>query len=363
MMLARKIGVLFSCMLCFASCERNFSDGLYGLHDTRIAFAPGTHSETDALHIIRPDGSDMQRITELADDDSMYVGHILWSPDGQTIAYSLWRTVAPAEYAGALKLISPDGSDKRILFEVDGLIYLWGYSPDGRYLLFEYVAGQSRDRILVVLSVTGELLAEYEGGTWFTSASWSPDGRFIAFKKSSDPAGQQFKQSKVYLADPAFSEVDLLTDEPLQEIYGITWSPDGQKVIYNVAERTPETTRRVNYQVRLSERVQRTFLAQTSWMLYPELPVFSPNGQRLALLAGNPTQLYVGNADGSNVVQITDARGWHSEPQWRNNSRTIFFRRNVPGSTIWRINTDASDLRQVTPLIEGSHGLDYAVSP
>jgi Tol biopolymer transport system component len=117
-----------------------------------------------------------------------------WSPTGDRLAFDGWSDQDPA-LTGAYTSAS-DGSDlKQIVASPDGRHYIpMGYSPDGRLLLLfregrPDVGREHAGDLFVVDSGGGEALQVNPVGTvlfgfdivGFNPASWSPDGRSVAF--------------------------------------------------------------------------------------------------------------------------------------------------------------------------------------
>jgi Tol biopolymer transport system component len=123
------------------------------------------------LHVVRPDGSGLRRLTRIVADPQ-------WSPDGQTIAFA-------REFVGdrsGVYVVDVDGGPVRRLarFPDGSDLAVSGFSRDGESILVGDHAG-----IALVPAVGGPL-------RWLTRASddrraaWSPDGTKIAFLRRTE---------------------------------------------------------------------------------------------------------------------------------------------------------------------------------
>ena len=101
--------------------------------------------------------------------------------------------------------------------------------------------------------------------------------------------------------------------------------------------------------------------------LFPDLVVdeaaFSPDGTRVALVIsdsdGDPTvtyaaredgEIYVANADGSDLTRLTDNRASDDILHWTPDGTRLSFRSNRDGElALYTMNADGSDARQITP--------------
>lgn len=111
----------------------------------------------------------------------------------------------------------------------------------------------------------------------------------------------------------------------------------------------------------------RMFYLQTDGTLIHEWSAFggfvdlSPDGQKIAFMwnggiLGNPTHIYVANADGSEITRLTDIHGY--APVWSPDSTRIVFAswkdQSQPSSyALYMVNGDGSGLRRIS---------DYATS-
>jgi len=87
-------------------------------------------------------------------------------------------------------------------------------------------------------------------------------------------------------------------------------------------------------------------------------PAYSPDGHRIAFIAGGTpggtNQVFVMDADGQNVRQVTTSATAKQDPTWAPDGNTIAYSANsfdVDGQTdleIWAVNADGSGARQIT---------------
>jgi TolB protein len=76
-------------------------------------------------------------------------------------------------------------------------------------------------------------------------------------------------------------------------------------------------------------------------------PEFSPDGEKI-VMGGNAEGLYVANADGTNVTQITSGRD--GDPDWSPDGTKILFTRSTPTANreLWTVNPDGTNEVQLT---------------
>ncbi|MFT7378160.1 MAG: dipeptidyl aminopeptidase/acylaminoacyl peptidase, partial [Sphingobacteriales bacterium] len=98
-------------------------------------------------------------------------------------------------------------------------------------------------------------------------------------------------------------------------------------------------------------------------------PTISPDGKLvvygvkvndIAQNKGN-TNLYIMNADGSGVNQLTNFKGSEFNVTWRPDGKKIGFLSAESGSVqVWEVNTDGTQPRQITKIEEGINGFSYS---
>jgi len=237
--------------------------GVRGIFDTEIAFSatPG-RGKNKEIYVVGLDGQDPRPITS----NRSFNLFPRWSPDGDSLAYTSFRTGVPVIYMRSLQ----DGSERALVKfgttkspgcfssggdslyasvsqEGNSDIYrvrvrdssaervVGGYgievspsiSPDGKKIAFVSNRGGS-PQIYVrdIDSLSGERRVSYAGG-YSTSPSWSPDGgNRIAFTSQS---GGRFS---IYTVNANGSDQRLLASGD-GDCTDPSYSPDGRYVVYS----------------------------------------------------------------------------------------------------------------------------------
>ncbi len=152
------------------------------------------------------------------------------SPDGKRIAF-----YQSEEMSSQIMVADVDGTNLKQLTE--GPYFNWTprWSPDGRQLLFETTrnetpatSGGGGQRDIYVMDADGKNQTNLTPKSYGHNASWSPDGKHIAYMKygaiftmkSDGSEKKNISRSKVRDSEPA-------------------WSPDGQWIAFT---RTPENS-------------------------------------------------------------------------------------------------------------------------
>ena len=175
------------------------------------------------------------------------------------------------------------------------------------------------------------------GGLFFQiEPAWSPDGRKIAFVSGRDGVGHLF----VMQADGTGTK--RLTNTK-QDDGRPSWSPDGKYIVFG----REGALFRMPAAGGPAERVGEGPGSAAD-------PVYSPDGKLIAYDYRKPgfsiREVYVMNADGSGIRQLTKLRQVSGLPAWSPDGTRIAFQSNARGGhyEIYTIRVDGTGLAQVT---------------
>ena len=143
--------------------------------DSRALVFESTLPGVFSIYTINIDGTGLRRLTP----DSANNEQAHWSPNGRRIVFS-------SDRAGHLDLylMDPDGSDiVRLTTTAGGGYYQASFSPDGRWIAFQGRPDnhETRDRLYVIASDGSGLRQLTDSTVGAEGPQWSADGRTITF--------------------------------------------------------------------------------------------------------------------------------------------------------------------------------------
>jgi hypothetical protein len=303
----------------------------------------------------------------------------VWSPDGSRIAFvRSARVETPTDggnFAGqGIYTVSALGGAERKLLDIDTYDQI-SMSPDGKWLALarrepgDPSRGGTRFSAIFVLPLEGGEPRRVSSPreAFDMAPAFSPDGHRLAWAEC-----HRFNQYSCDLyiqelgkdASPSGSPRQVTREA--EEIYGITWGRDGRSLIYSAAHsiHTPYLWR-VDADGRQSPRrlevagpmafapsvssvanrlvFEKSVVDVDIWrwragagmepLIISSLrdfnPQYSPDGTRIAFCsdrAGEGTEIWIAQADGSGPVQLTNGLGRNQgSPQWSPDGRWIAF--------------------------------------
>jgi len=268
-----------------------------------IAFVASTGEHND-ISSSRTDGSGRVQLTRGGNDEYCPT----WSPDGRTIALvGEQPSTSPITGGSWIEVISAAGQ-KRWQIEAKGGCPAW--SPDGRWLAYFHDTDSGLDLNIVGANGRGNrrLAAKVDHRLGEGVPAWSPDSRELAYMNEGDA-------SKFLIR---FVGVDGARQPPLEvkqapsfcsdycELYaaGMIWAP-GKDIAFLITggDLYPE----VLYAIGRDGTGQR-LVSGTLQDNY--VPAWAPDGRRIAFITrrGSSDQIWVANADGSGVRQVSRIR-------------------------------------------------------
>jgi len=157
-----------------------------------------------------------------------FMARSMWSPTGDRIVYSEGHW--DQRRLHVLRLA--DGSDKVI---AEGSTAVW--SHDGTKLAFMW-----KNRELAVVDADGghlHVLDPHATDSYLFGAAWSPGGRWIAYRTTSNRGENGADNLMLAYADGSHRRM-LVRGDPNEEIGPIYWSLNGQTILYTHLVQTGE---------------------------------------------------------------------------------------------------------------------------
>ena len=315
-----RVSLIVSLELLISACERSVpSDPVPAPHAMRQVGvhgvgAPGSlvfHSARSGnldIYLANPDGSDSERLTNDPAEDS-------WpdiSTNGRYVAFASLRTgnreifVLDLRDGSLLNVSQGPGDDNWPRWSPNGKEIAFHSNRDGNYNI--YVVNADGSGLHRVTSST--LLDQWP--------DWAPNGKQIAFRRGSD----------VYAIDAEGEEQNpvQLTNLPTTVNQMPAWSPNGRWIAFmslregycsvflmSVDGDTPDSPA-----INLTPKTPGN--ANSAWC--SRAPSWSRNGQRIYFQSMRPStggdvELFVMNADGTEVDRLTTSPGEDGGPRMR----------------------------------------------
>ena len=236
-------------------------------------------------------------------------------------------------------LINADGTNERKwLHNPNAVGMTW--SPDGKWVAFSQRNAKQEGNLFVLELRTGKqknITARWRGlGMNFSFPAWSGDGKWLALTcRLRDEI-----RSNICIIEADGDNWKQLTNAADKHQYGgPSWSPDGEKIAFHGGG------------IFVMDRNGRNRIQLSPKGRHPD---WSPDGTKIAFYSNlhNIVQqdIYVMNADGANIVRVTNHPKSDRLPAWSPDGRWIAFM-SFRGQTGWDIhvvNANGGEARQVT---------------
>jgi len=295
----------------------------------KIVFVTGRNGNFD-VYEMNADGTEQKNLT--ADNDKGD-GAPVWSHDGNNVAFS--RTIDGKKQifimdanGGNLKRVTNNAADNELPY----------WSPDSSKLIFQSDIDGNWE--IYTISVDGELAQLTDDAADDLSPDWSPDGNRIAF--SSNRNGKQH----IYVMNADGSSLAQITNSPAEDTEP-AWAPDGKRIVF-------ASLRDGNKEIYVMNADGSNPQRLTNDPALESFPRWSVDG-RILFTSNRAGQadIYVMDEGGGNVSRLTTMGA--SRAAWSPDGRKVAFvsrSSEIIGDAYWLqvyvIDADGSNLKMIT---------------
>jgi Tol biopolymer transport system component len=168
---------------------------------------------------------------------------LAWSPDSRQIAYNWWDEPNLVD----MRVIGIDDAKPRTIHKVKepdkGLALVYGWSPDGKYILGLKWEGPEEDAYITLISVTDGSehvlkMLDLKGVRYnqIINMTFSPGGNYIVYDC---PAEENSPNRDIFLLSIAEKREIPMVKHPAQDIL-LGWTPDGTYILFTSDRREME---------------------------------------------------------------------------------------------------------------------------
>ena len=319
---------------------------------------------------ISPDGEYVAHVTVGADGDSLWLSHVAgasnvriagpaateyvsvtFAPDGDSVYY---LTLERDKGHTALYRVPLLGGPSTMAAYNVGPV---GFSSDGRQITFVRAHGAASSLFIANADGSNErtlatrLQPEYFRVDW-NAPAWSPDGKTIASQvRLNDERGQYETVIGVNLADGSQAP---LTSERWNYVGQPVWLADGGGLLLtaNESAAAPVQVWHISRENGEAKRVTHDLND------YLDLSLTRDSNKLAAVQDHSVSNIWVapgGKAD--QAKQIASESGWIQEMAWTPDGRIVYRSNAGESSEIWVMNADGSNPKQLTVGARANHGL------
>jgi Tol biopolymer transport system component len=288
-------------------------------------------------------------------------------PVNGRIAYTTFESSADPN-VGDIWTMNADGTDKLEAVFDPTYDAQSDWSSDGDRIVFRSRRNNQYEIAIVDFTVRDPVtgrprvtdIPKAPDGTQSSQPSWIPNGQGIMYRRTN--AVGITTRSDVWAMNLDGSNRRPVVVLPEDQFYP-AYSPDMSKVLF--ATTAPGGGRSIQVMDVATSVV--TTLFDFSAASFDSGPAWSPDGREIAFESNmdGDMEIYVMNADGSNVRQITHNTVWDEGPAWSPDGTKFAFSHGADDLhlDIWTMNRDGSDQRQLTTYPGHDESPDWGVNP
>ncbi len=247
---------------------------------------------------------------------------------------------------GITSIMNADGTNAHLLTAslYDDLAPV--ISPDGRFIAVTSDVTGFPQVYVMAIDGSGRIpVTNVPGGALL--ASWSPDGKRLLFNSAGD--------ARTYMVNVDGTGLKLITRDTLDEQLPVL-SPDGQKIVFVSVRNSTATSTLAELYVMNADGTSPVRLTTTSGVTngMSEFPAWSPDGKRIAfirVLDDAPRHVWIVNADGTGLHQLFTGTSVEQSVAWSPDGTQLAFARKTSTDEkfdIYVSNADGSNVQNIT---------------
>jgi len=288
---------------------------------------------------------------------------------------------------GTFYRISSDGREIKELGEsMNGEVHVYSFSPDGKKILFGiHPFGNPQLTSLWITDSNGsnrkKLIDVVEER--FEDALLSPDGKEILFRTSIDKPVDHSESSltiySLWMINSGGSNIKRLVDGAKESVEGVSFSPDGSKILLLINESAPTKTLQkidsLDYHslwiIDAEGNNKKSLGVRVKGWLEPGSS-FSPDGDKILFIAltSEGRSLWIMDSDGNCKIKVAgDINTEVYEAQFSRDGSKIYFVTEGTKPTfessswyLWTVDTNGTNKRNITGDMNVDV-LDFSLSP
>ncbi len=274
-----------------------------------------------------------------------------WSPDGKLVVYQKWDFTAQPQN----RLLYSWDPDREYRYTV----VFPEFSKDGKLAVTDLGNRMTNPAAsITVMDADGsnKKTVFHDKELSAMTPSWSPDGKRIVFGLGGFFFTRNTIAARLVVMNADGTNQTNLTDGPPNAGFP-SWSPDGKSIVYRIWGDTNTRGLRI---LNLEDHSVKTLT--TDW---DNFPFYSPTGDRIVFtrhLNGIDFEVFSIRPDGTDLKRLTTLPGNDGHATWIDNN-TLFFSSSIAGfkdeaslydaspqpyAQVFLMNADGSDVHQIT---------------
>lgn len=273
-----------------------------------------------------------------------------FTPDSQFIYFIVNQE--PDAQNALYRVPALGGVHAKILTDITGPV---SFSPDGREMVFPRGNPGASQSSLVIASSdgTGErILLERSGDdAIFGGGAWSPDGKLIAY--GAVKIAEREGQCAIVGIEPQNGEIKMLSPEKWDNCFRMAWTRDGQGLVFAGTKfKEAYSTRRDQiYYLSLVDGESRRLTTDGSSRHQDASLGVTDKDEILIVPFNRLSQIWAMDAAGNSRTAVQITRGFADGRAGIapiSDGRVAYLTRSGDGFSVWVMNADGSERKQLT---------------